>query len=110
VATKKCEIRRHTIDRRAGRLADEIEANGQPDDVFITTTLARLLDVSPEFLEVGRTTGPSGGYGPKFLKIGSSVGYERRAVVRWLRERARIFETSKKATKQSAFADRVVCR
>jgi hypothetical protein len=82
VATKKSsDIKRHAIDRRAGRLADEIEANGQPDDIFITATLALLTDMSPEFYEVGRTTGPSGGYGPQFLKVGSSVGYERRAVV-----------------------------
>jgi hypothetical protein len=82
---RKSPIRRHNIDRRAGRLADEIESRGEPDDIFNTVSVANVTEQSEKFFELGRARG----YGPQFVKFGSLVGYRRDKLVFWLRERAR---------------------
>jgi hypothetical protein len=104
--SKKSSIKRHAVDRRAGRLADEIEGRGEPDDIFNTVSAANVTDLSEEFFEQGRIRG----YGPEFVKFGSLVGYRRDSVVRWLRERARVYATSRPEAKRQAFAGRMVCR
>jgi predicted DNA-binding transcriptional regulator AlpA len=74
--------RRHHLDRRAAALITQGE--GDPNDLLKTKEVAAWLNVSDEFLEIGR----SEGYGPKFCRLGpSSVRYLRSDVLRWLAER-----------------------
>jgi hypothetical protein len=50
-------------------------------------TLARLIHVSVQWLEIGRSTGK---YGPKYVRLNKRVVRYRRAdVVAWLRERCK---------------------
>jgi len=73
----------HHIDRRAGDLAQKYSP-GEPDDLFDTKTVAAMLIVSTQFLEIGRTEG----YGPKFVRLSTRrIRYRREAIIAWLRER-----------------------
>ena len=78
--------KRFALDRRAVRLADELEAEGGVDDIFLTDALADRLGISKQWLEIGRCQG----YGPEHVKIGGMRGYRRDAAVGWLRERATV--------------------
>jgi hypothetical protein len=72
---------RHHIDRKADKLRNDIASFA--DDVLVNTReLATLLDVSTQFLEIGRHRG----YGPPFVKTGG-VRYRMRDVRTWLDER-----------------------
>jgi hypothetical protein len=83
-------VKNHTIDRRAGKLAVMLENGGAPDEVFSTGALAETIDVSPQWLEIGRLA--SYDYGPPFVRYSpTNVGYRRRDVVKWLRERAAVY-------------------
>jgi hypothetical protein len=82
------KIRFH-FDRRAGRLADEIERAGKPDDDLTPQELADALGVTKTWtwLTRGNETGP-----PFIQPFPEVVRYRRSNAVRWLRERARLFE------------------
>lgn len=73
----------HHLDRRAAKLV--FAEAGNDDDLLRTPEVSTWLDVSEQWLEIGRGVG----YGPPFLKIGPRmVRYRRGAVRRWLRSRA----------------------
>ena len=76
--------KRHHIDRFAGEYAVRI-ADGDPDDLLPTRVVAQLIDVSVQWLEIGRCVG----YGPPPVRMNKRVvRYRRRDVVEWLRERS----------------------
>jgi hypothetical protein len=72
----------HHLDKAAW---DLIEAGrGDPDDLLTTPAVAEWLQVSTQWLEVGRVRG----YGPPFIRLSPSrVRYRRGGVVSWLTER-----------------------
>lgn len=74
---------RHHLDSRAAELA-ELAERGSPDDLFPTDEAARLIGVSCQFLEIGRTKG----YGPRFVRISPRcVRYRRSDILSWLNSR-----------------------
>jgi predicted DNA-binding transcriptional regulator AlpA len=73
---------RHNIDKRAARILDEPDGDG--DDLLTTSAVAEWLEVSPQWLEVGRAKG----YGPKFTKLSTRLTRYRRAdILEWLKSR-----------------------
>ena len=69
------------IDRRAHKL---INADFHPEERLSTKEVAAWLDVSPQFLEIGRTRG----YGPKFEHLSDKlIRYRCGDVLAWLKER-----------------------
>ena len=73
---------RHHLDRRAPDLIEE--GQGDPDTLMTTAAVAEWLQVSTQWLEIGR----SKGYGPPFIRLSASrVRYRRGNVVGWLTER-----------------------
>lgn len=73
----------HHIDARAAELA--AQATPYEDDLLSTTQVAAWLDLSVQFLEIGRVRG----YGPKFLRLSPRrIRYRRSDVLNWLDERA----------------------
>jgi hypothetical protein len=85
-AAPKPDPRFH-FDRRAGRLADEIERGGKADDLLTSDELADLLGVTRQWTWLTRTngTGP-----PATRPFPEVVRYRRGNAVRWLRDRARL--------------------
>lgn len=78
----------HHLDRRAAKLVVE---PGADDDLLRTPEVAGWLGVSEPWLEIGRGVG----YGPPFLKIGPRmIRYQRGAVRKWLRSRAKHAEAT----------------
>jgi hypothetical protein len=75
----------HHIDTKADQIRNEIASYG--DDMLVNTReLAMLLNVSTQFLEIGRHKG----YGPAFVKLADgTVRYRMRNVRVWLDERTR---------------------
>lgn len=75
---------RHHLDRFAPDHIARI-ADGDPDELLDSRTLARLLHVSVQWLEIGRSVG----YGPKPVRLNKRVvRYRRSDVVAWLRSRS----------------------
>jgi hypothetical protein len=75
---------KHHLDKRALALIEQANA-GTDDELLSTLRTAVWLDVSPQWLEIGR----SRGYGPKFIKLSPKrVRYRRGDVKCWLQERA----------------------
>jgi hypothetical protein len=73
---------KHHLDRRANKLA--AANNGDADDLLSTCELAAWLEVSEQFLEIGRHRG----YGPRFVRLGPRrIRYRRADVVAWLKTR-----------------------
>lgn len=74
----------HHIDRRADQVLAAVPTSDD-DQLLSTVELSRLLGVSIQWLEIGRTRG----YGPPFTKLGERcVRYRRGDVREWLAERA----------------------
>jgi predicted DNA-binding transcriptional regulator AlpA len=74
---------RHHLDRRAHKLAEQDVGNNQ-DDLLDTRAVADWLDVSVQWLEIGRGKD----YGPAFVRISPRcVRYRRGDVLAWLKER-----------------------
>jgi hypothetical protein len=88
--------RRLLIDRRARFLINELQG-GNPDDVFTTKSLAHVLGVSTQFLEIGRMEKHS--YGPPHISLGIIKGYRRDGVLKWLETRAKAYDALKKTLK-----------
>jgi hypothetical protein len=79
--------RRHHLDRRAGRLADEIAGEGKPDDLLTSFEVAGCLSVTEQWMWTGRREN----YGPVFIQpFPEVIRYRRGDVVKWLRARARL--------------------
>jgi hypothetical protein len=72
----------HHLDKRAHVLAERL--SNLPDDGALSTPeVADWLGTSTQWLEIGRHKG----YGPAFVKYGSTVRYLAGSVREWLRER-----------------------
>jgi predicted DNA-binding transcriptional regulator AlpA len=72
------------LDRRAGQLRAEGEAEGAPDDLLTVREVAAWLGMSEQWLALGRRKG----YGPVFIRLSpQDIRYRRSAVLQWLRER-----------------------
>jgi hypothetical protein len=74
--------RTHHIDKRATRIAETVA--GDDDDLLPTPDIAAWLEVSVQWLEIGRFKG----YGPPFMRVSDRmIRYRRGDVRQWLRER-----------------------
>jgi hypothetical protein len=88
----------HLLDRRAHRL---VGVHLHPEETLSAKEGAARLDVSVQFLEIGRTRG----YGPKFVRIAKRlVRYRVGDVLDWLKSRTRACtsECSKGAVSHAA--------
>jgi hypothetical protein len=73
---------RHHLDKRADNLI--AVSSGADDDLLGTADVAKWLNVSTQWLEIGRCKN----YGPPFLRLSSRyVRYRRGDVRAWLQER-----------------------
>lgn len=71
------------LDKRADDLV--LAAAGDDEDLLNTAQTAKLLGVSAQWLESGR----SRGWGPPFIRIGlRNIRYRRDSLRAWLKERA----------------------
>jgi hypothetical protein len=71
------------FDPFANFIGDRL-ADGDPDDLLTDKYLALKAQVSPMWFQTAR----SGGYGPKFVKLGPRmVRYRRKDAVAWFRSR-----------------------
>ena len=81
-ANRDAVPRAHHIDRRAQRLAAEID--GHDDTLVSTRELAEHLGISTQFLEIARHRG----YGPAFARLSPRrIRYRLGDVRAWLRSR-----------------------
>jgi len=72
------------LDKKAHQLLAAPAAEGHDDDLLMTPEAARVLTVSTQWLEIGR----SKGYGPPYERLGPGIIRYRRATLRqWLKER-----------------------
>jgi predicted DNA-binding transcriptional regulator AlpA len=75
--------RRHNLDRRASKIADEAK-NKSNDELLTTKQLAEWFGVSEQWLEIGRGKN----YGPKFIHLAPKVvRYRRGDCLAWLERR-----------------------
>lgn len=79
----------HHVDRVARKLAEQISADGFPDDLLTTPRCADALGTCAGWLQIGRMR--SRPYGPPWSKLGCHVVYKRADLVAWLRERAELW-------------------
>jgi hypothetical protein len=85
---------KHHIDRRARGILDRLADDLEDDTLMTTQETARWLNVSTQFLEIGRTRG----YGPPATAMAPKVvRYRKNAVLRWLIERERAYAKRMKA-------------
>ncbi|MER8780339.1 helix-turn-helix domain-containing protein [Mesorhizobium sp. M0954] len=71
------------LDKRADNLVSAVA--GDDEDLLNTAQTAKLLGVSTQWLEIGRTKG----YGPPFIRIGlRNIRYRRDSLREWLKSRA----------------------
>lgn len=74
---------RHQLDRHATTLS--VNAEGDDDELLTTPQIALLLQVSIQWLEIGRCKG----YGPPYVRLGTHLIRYRRGTLReWLLGRA----------------------
>lgn len=86
LATAAPRVRRHHLDRRADQIA--AVAPGADDELLNTTAVAVWLGCSTQWLEIGRSKGPTGGYGPRFTRVSERcIRYKRGDVLAWLKKR-----------------------
>ena len=85
---------RHNLDRFADDLIGNLDSRN-PDETLDSRTLARLIHVSVQWLEIGRLpkdpNDPSKGhrYGPPFIRFNKRViRYRLGDVIAWLHERS----------------------
>jgi predicted DNA-binding transcriptional regulator AlpA len=79
--------RRHHIDRRAGKLAAEIAAGGDPDQLLSDHELSELTGLSRQWFTVARVRG----FAPPFVRLSPRVVRTRRSdYVAWLEERTHL--------------------
>jgi hypothetical protein len=78
------KLPKHHLDNYADDFIGTL-ARRDPDELLDTRTLARLIHVSVQWLEIGRCSG----YGPKFVRINKRVVRYRVAdVLAWLHARS----------------------
>lgn len=73
--------KRHHFDKCADQLIER--SNSTSDDLLTTRQVADWFQVSPQWLQIGRTKG----YGPPFVRIGGRVRYPKDTSVQYLRDR-----------------------
>ncbi len=71
--------KKHLIDKRA-HLIIAASADADPDELLTTKQTAALLNMSRQWLEIGRCKG----YGPPFHKMGRLTRYRRGDLNTWL--------------------------
>ena len=77
--------KRHHLDRRAAKIAAEMQSAADGDQLLTTKQLAALLAVSEQLVEIWRHKGE----GPEWVALGPRcIRYKRSAVVAWLNTRA----------------------
>lgn len=82
--SKPKKPKRHHFDRFAAELAEHI-AKGDPDELLKTPQVARLIHMSVQWLEIGRSVG----YGPPFVRLNRRViRYRRGDAAAWMRSRS----------------------
>jgi hypothetical protein len=69
----------HRLDRRAAALVADEDTGA----LLNTAALAEWLNVSTQWVEIGRHRG----YGPPFVKLAGKVRYRRCDVITWLNDR-----------------------
>jgi hypothetical protein len=75
------------LDKRIGALL-AVDAAEDDDDLLTTNEMANWLQVSPQWLAIGRHRG----YGPPFKRYGALIRYQRGDARRWLK--ARTFQST----------------
>ena len=79
---------KHHIDKHARELLDRLADDLEDDTLMTTHEAARWLNVSSQFLEIGRAQG----YGPPDTVLSPKVvRYRKNRVLRWLIERERAY-------------------
>jgi len=87
VVKKSDRDQRFHFDRRASRIADEIESKGKPDDLLMEGEFADELGVSRQRVYKIRVQN----LGPPYLQpFPEVIRYRRGNAVKWLRGRARL--------------------
>ena len=77
--------KRHHLDRRAAKIAAEMQSATDGDQLLTTKQLAALLAVSDQLVEIWRHKSE----GPEWVALGPRcIRYKRSAVLAWLNERA----------------------
>jgi hypothetical protein len=72
------------LDKRAAKIASEIAASGDADELLSTSQAADLLGISEQWLEIKRCRGG----GPKYVRLSTRrIRYSRRALLEFLSER-----------------------
>jgi hypothetical protein len=85
---------KHHLDRRAGEILDRLADDLEDDSLMTTQQTASWLNVSTQFLEIGRMQG----YGPTATILSPKVvRYRKNAVLRWLIERERAYSKAQRA-------------
>jgi hypothetical protein len=85
---------KHHIDSKAGQLLERLTDDLSDDTLMTTQETARWLNVSTQFLEIGR----SQGYGPPATVLSPKVvRYKKNTVLRWLIEREKAYAKRAKA-------------
>ena len=82
------KLLKHHIDRKARELLDRLIDDLEDDTLMTTRETANWLNVSTQFLEVGRIQG----YGPPATVMAPKViRYRKNTTLKWLIERERAY-------------------
>jgi hypothetical protein len=85
---------KHHLDARARELLDRLADDLEDDTLMTTQETARWLNVSTQFLEIGRTQG----YGPPATMLAPKViRYRKNTTLKWLIEREKAYAKRVKA-------------
>lgn len=85
---------KHHLDARSREILDRLVDDLSDDTLMTTRETAQWLNVSTQFLEIGR----SQGYGPPATVLAPKVvRYRKNSVLRWLIEREHIYAKRVKA-------------
>jgi hypothetical protein len=85
---------KHHLDARARELLDRLADDLADDTLMTTRETANWLNVSTQFLEIGRTRG----YGPPATMLAPKViRYRKNTTLKWLIERERAYAKRMKA-------------
>jgi hypothetical protein len=85
---------KHHLDARSREILDRLVDDLEDDSLMTTRETAQWLNVSTQFLEIGRAKN----YGPPATVLAPKVvRYRKNAVLRWLIERERAYAKRIKA-------------
>ena len=88
------KITKHHIDAHAREILDRLADDLGDDSLMTTQETAHWLNVSTQFLEIGRVQN----YGPPAAMLAPKViRYRKNSVLRWLIERERAYAKRTKA-------------